>query len=319
MDLSATVLPKVTELAIPFFILAILLEIGAIRFLRARGAYETRDSLTSLLMGVGNVVSGLLLGFVAYNVLVWFWPYRVADIPFTWWSVLIAFVLDDLRYYVYHRIAHRSRWVWAEHVNHHSSQHYNLTTALRQSWTGTFTGMFTLLIPLVLLGFHPKMLAFVAGFNLVYQFWIHTEVIGKMWKPIELVFNTPSHHRVHHATNPRYLDSNYAGTLIIWDRMFGTFVEELDEDVPRYGLVHNIATFNPFRVAFHEWIGIWRDVRRPGLTLRQRLGYMFMPPGWTHDGSRDTSETLKARYVRLNPSEAGKPGLPQAQALESGE
>ena len=312
-------LPKVTELAIPFFILAILAEIAAIRFLSARGGYETRDSLTSLLMGVGNVVSGLLFGFIAYTVLVWAWQYRVADIPFTWWSFAIAFILDDLRYYWYHRIAHRCRWVWAEHVNHHSSQHYNLTTALRQSWTGTFTGMFTLLIPLVLLGFHPNLLAFVAGFNLVYQFWIHTEVIGKMGKPIELIFNTPSHHRVHHATNPRYLDANYAGTLIVWDRMFGTFVEELDEDVPRYGLVHNIATFNPFRVAFHEWIGMFRDATRPGLTIRQRLGYLFMPPGWTHDGSRDTSETLKARYVRMNPSEAGKPGLPDAGVLEPGE
>jgi sterol desaturase/sphingolipid hydroxylase (fatty acid hydroxylase superfamily) len=114
--------------------------------------------------------------------------------------------------------------VWAEHVIHHSSQHYNLSTALRQSWTGTFTGMFILRIPLALIGFHPVLLRVVGGLNLVYQFWIHTETIGRMWRPIEWIFNTPSHHRVHHATNPRYLDSNYAGTLIIWDRMFGTFV-----------------------------------------------------------------------------------------------
>jgi hypothetical protein len=159
--------------------------------------------------------------------------------------IALCFVLDDLRYYWYHRIAHRCRWVWAEHVNHHSSQHYNLSTALRQSWTGTFTGMFILRIPLALIGFHPVLLLFVGGLNLVYQFWIHTEAIGRMWKPIEWIFNTPSHHRVHHATNPRYLDSNYAGTLIIWDRMFGTFVPELDEDMPRYGIVKNIGTFNP--------------------------------------------------------------------------
>lgn len=317
MDIEA--LPKVTELAIPFFVIAILAEIVAIRFLRARGAYETRDALTSLLMGVGNVVSGLLLGFIAYGVLIWFWQFRITELPAAWWAFVVAFILDDLRYYWYHRIAHRCRWVWAEHVNHHSSQHYNLTTALRQSWTGTFTGMFTLLIPLVLLGFHPNVLAFVAGFNLVYQFWIHTETIGKMWKPIELIFNTPSHHRVHHATNPRYLDANYAGTLIIWDRMFGSFVEELDEDMPRYGLVHNIATFNPLKVAFHEWAAMFRDAAQPGLTLGERLKYLFMPPGWTHDGSRDTSETIKARYVRLNPGEAGKPGLPGREAVEPGE
>ena len=308
---------------IPFFIVSMLVEWRLlVHRQREQGeliGYTPKDTAASLSMGLGMLAVNAVAKLAALALYLWLFEFRLFDIPFTWWSFAIAFILDDLRYYWYHRIAHRCRWVWAEHVNHHSSQHYNLTTALRQSWTGTFTGMFTLLIPLVLLGFHPNLLAFVAGFNLVYQFWIHTEVIGKMGKPIELIFNTPSHHRVHHATNPRYLDANYAGTLIIWDRMFGTFVEELDEDVPRYGLVHNIATFNPFRVAFHEWIGMFRDVMRPGLTIRQRLGYLFMPPGWTHDGSRDTSETLKARYVRMNPSEAGKPGLPDAGVLEPGE
>jgi hypothetical protein len=170
--------------------------------------------------------------------------------------------------------------------------------------------MFIRQVPLVLLGFHPAVIAFVYGFNLSYQFWIHTEAIGKMWKPVELIFNTPSHHRVHHATNPRYLDANFAGTLIIWDRLFGTFVEELPEDMPRYGIVRNIGTFNPVRVAFHEWVGMLKDVFGPGLSLRQRLMYMAAPPGWSHDGSRKTSEDLKADYVRLHPEEAGKPGLP---------
>ena len=170
--------------------------------------------------------------------------------------------------------------------------------------------MFVLQAPLVLLGFHPAVIVFVFGFNLVWQFWIHTETIGKLPRWFEFVFNTPSHHRVHHATNPRYLDANYAGALIIWDRMFGTFVEELEEDRPRYGIVKNIGTFNPVKVAFHEYVGIARDVFSPGLTLRQRLGYLFMPPGWSHDGSRQTSESLKADYVRRHPGEAGKPGLP---------
>lgn len=300
----------VTLLAVPFYLIAILIELVAVRILRRKGEFETHDALTSLLMGTGNVVAGLLLGFVSVTALLWVWQFRFFDLGLHWWVFIVAFILDDLRYYWYHRIAHRVRWVWAEHVNHHSSQHYNLTTALRQSWTGQITGMFILQVPLVLLGFHPAVIAFVYGFNLIYQFWIHTEAIGKMWKPIELVFNTPSHHRVHHATNPRYLDANYAGTLIIWDRLFGTFVEELPEDMPRYGIVRNIGTFNPVRVAFHEWAGMVRDVFAPGLTLRQRLLYMAAPPGWSHDGSRKTSEDLKADYVRLNPSEAGKPGLP---------
>lgn len=301
----------VTKLAVPFYILAILIELVAIRYWHRKGDFETRDTLTSLLMGTGNVAAGLLLGFVSVTALMWVWQFRLFDLGLHWWVFIVAFVFDDLRYYCYHRIAHRVRWVWAEHVNHHSSQHYNLSTALRQSWTGQITGMFILQVPMVLLGFHPAVIAFVYGFNLVYQFWIHTEAIGKMWRPFEFIFNTPSHHRVHHATNPRYLDANFAGTLIIWDRMFGTFVEELDEDVPRYGIVRNIGTFNPVRVAFHEWAGMLKDVFSPGLTLRERLLYMAAPPGWSHDGSRRTSEDLKADYVRRHPGEAGKAGLPK--------
>lgn len=302
--------PNVTELAIPVFIAAMLIELFVIRRWKRQGDFGTRDTLASLLMGTGNVVSGLLLGFVSFGVLMWAWQFRVYDFGTSWWSIALCFLLDDLRYYWYHRIAHRSRWVWAEHVVHHSSQHYNLSTALRQSWTGTFTGMFLLRVPLVLIGFHPLVILFVGGLNLVYQFWIHTETIGRMWRPIEAVFNTPSHHRVHHATNPRYLDANYAGTLIIWDRMFGTFVPELDEDLPRYGIVKNIGTFNPLRISFHEWIDMISDALRPGLTMRERLGYLFAPPGWSHDGSRQGSDALKADYVERHPELAGTPGLP---------
>jgi sterol desaturase/sphingolipid hydroxylase (fatty acid hydroxylase superfamily) len=311
--------PNITQIAIPFFVLAILLELWLIRTGRARGEFETRDALTSLLMGTGNVVAGLLLGFVSFSALLWLWQYRLFDLSLSVWVFVAAFLLDDLRYYVYHRIAHRVRWVWAEHVNHHSSQHYNLSTALRQSWTGLFTGMFVLQAPLVLLGFHPAVIIFVFGFNLVWQFWIHTETIGRLPRWFEFVFNTPSHHRVHHATNARYLDANYAGTLIIWDRMFGTFVPEVDEDQPRYGIVKNIGTFNPVKVAFHEWIGMFKDAFAPGLTFIQRLGYLLMPPGWSHDGSRQTSESLKADYVRRNPGEAGKPGLPGRAGVQPAE
>lgn len=306
------IFPAVTQLAIPLFILAIILEIIFVRFFRAVGEFEARDVLTSLLMGTGNVVAGILFGFISFGALMWVWQFRFFDFGFHWWVGLIAFVLDDLRYYFYHRIAHRVRWVWAEHINHHSSQHYNLSTALRQSWTGHFTGMFVLQIPMVLLGFHPAFIAFVYGFNLVYQFWIHTETIRKLPAPIEYIFNTPSHHRVHHATNPRYLDSNYAGTLIIWDRMFGTFVEELEEDQPRYGIVKNIGTFNPVKVAFHEWIAMWKDALMPGIGFGDRLRYLLMPPGWSHDGSRKDSAALKADYVSLNPDAAGMPGLPKS-------
>ncbi len=301
--------PEVTHIAVPFFIAAILAELLWIVIKRRGGRYETRDALTSLIMGAGNVAASILLGFIAWGFFMVLWALTPLDLGTSLGVVALCFVLDDLRYYWVHRFGHRIRWVWASHVNHHSSQHYNLTTALRQTWTGTFTLMMIVRAPLVLLGFHPAMVLFCGGLNLIYQFWIHTEAIGKMPKWFEAVMNTPSHHRVHHGRNARYLDANYAGVFIIWDRMFGTFVPELEDDKVDYGLVHNLGTFNPLRVAFHEWLGIFRDVRQPGLSLRQRLMYMLAPPGWSHDGSRDTSRAIKHKHLAQNPQDAGTPGF----------
>ena len=301
--------PDVVQWAVPFFILAILLELGWIVIKRRGGRYETRDALTSLIMGAGNVAVGIALGFVAWWFFMALWRITPLDLGTSWWVVALCFVLDDLRYYWVHRFGHRIRWAWASHVNHHSSQHYNLTTALRQTWTGMFTFMIIVRAPLILLGFHPAMVLFCGGLNLIYQFWIHTEAIGKLPRWFEAIMNTPSHHRVHHGRNPRYLDANYAGVFIIWDKMFGTFVPELPEEKVQYGLVKNLGTFNPIRVAFHEWVGIFRDLLRPGLSLRQRLMYAVAPPGWSHDGSRDTSETIKRKHLEKTPQDRGTPGF----------
>jgi len=195
------------------------------------------------------------------------------------------------------------RWLWADHVNHHSSQHYNLSTALRQSWGGPLTPGLVFRAPLVLLGFPIPMIAFVRGLNLVYQFWIHTEVIGRFPRFIEAMMNTPSHHRVHHATNPAYLDSNYAGVFIVWDRMFGTFVAERADDRPRYGIVRNLATFNVLKIAAHEWIGLFSDIAR-AKNLREAFCYIFAPPGWSSDGSRDTTNSLKKQWISLRKAAA---------------
>jgi sterol desaturase/sphingolipid hydroxylase (fatty acid hydroxylase superfamily) len=306
--------PSPTTLAIPVFILSVAWEWWAVKTGRAAGRYDTKDAIVSLAMGLGSVVADTALASVGLWMLMLFWPYRLFEIPVTWWSFLLVFLGYDLIYYWKHRFAHTVRWFWAEHVTHHSSTHYNLTTALRQPWFGPMTGLVMISAPLVMLGFHPAFIGFAAGVNLLYQYWIHTETIKRMPSWFEWLLNTPSNHRVHHATNPRYLDANFAGTLIIWDRMFGTFVEELEEDRPRYGIVKNIGTFNPLKVAFHEWIGMFKDAFSPGLTPSERMNYLIKPPGWSHDGSRDTSETLKAAYVRRNPSEAGKPGLPSATA-----
>ena len=298
--------PDVVQLAVPFFIAAILIELLWIVIKKRGGRYETRDTVTSLVMGAGNVVSGILLGFIAWGFFMVLWGLTPLDLGTAWWVVALCFVLDDLRYYWVHRFGHRIRWVWASHVNHHSSQHYNLTTALRQTWTGTFTFMMIVRAPLILLGFHPAMVLFCGGLNLIYQFWIHTEAIGRMPRWFEGVMNTPSHHRVHHGRNPRYLDANYAGVFIIWDKMFGTFVPEDDQEKVDYGLVRNLGTFNPLRVAFHEWVSIFKDVTQPGISLKDRLSYAFAPPGWSHDGSRETSEMIKAKYSQPDPKIAPK-------------
>ena len=199
---------------------------------------------------------------------------------------------------------------------HHSSQHYNLSTALRQTWTGKFSFSFIFGLPLAFIGFPPEMILFVGGINLVYQFWIHTELIDRMG-PIELLFNTPSHHRVHHATNARYLDANYAGTLIIWDKMFGTFVSEEESEKPRYGIVKNLGTFNPVMIAFHEWIGIARDLSS-ARSLREVGGYLFGPPGWSPDGSRMTSAMIKERWAKLR-GEGKAPPKPGESVVQPAE
>jgi sterol desaturase/sphingolipid hydroxylase (fatty acid hydroxylase superfamily) len=289
--------PDVVTLAVPAFIFLVLVELAAWRA-TGRGRYETRDAAASLVMGLGSQVAPLFGGAaIVYATLAAAYQVRLFNIPNALWSVALCFVLDDLRYYWWHRLSHESRFFWASHVAHHSSQHYNLTTALRQPWTGLILGSVLFKTPLALIGFHPAMVIFVGGVNLVYQFWIHTEMIGRLG-PLERIFNTPSHHRVHHATNPRYLDRNYAGTLIIWDRMFGTFAPESDDERCRYGIVKNLGSFNPLVITFHEWIAIFKDLVR-ARSLDETFGYLFGPPGWSPDGSRLTSAMIKARAKRL--------------------
>ena len=281
------------DYAIPAFVLLVLAEM-LWAWKRRPEAYEPKDTLTSLAFGLGSTVAGVLFGGFALFVFLAADEYRLFDIGWAWWAWIACFVLDDLAYYWVHRAGHRVRWFWASHVNHHSSQHYNLSTALRQSWTGAFTLGFAFKLPLVLLGFHPAMIAICAGFNLIYQFWIHTEAVGRMPGWFEAVMNTPSHHRVHHATNPRYLDRNYAGVFIVWDRLFGTFEPENDDERIRYGIVKQLGSFNLLWSVFHEWIGMLQDIWRA--PWRHKLSYLLREPGWSHDGSRETSDMIRARW-----------------------
>ena len=296
--------------AIPGFVVLVLLEMVWARYRRPE-AYEPKDTLTSLAMGLGSTVAGLLFGGAVLAFFVWLYQFRIFDFGAEWWTVWwawpLCFVLDDLSYYWFHRLAHRVRFMWASHVNHHTSQHYNLSTALRQTWTGVFALNFAFSAPLVLLGFHPVMIAVVSGFNLIYQFWIHTEAIGRMPRWFEAVMNTPSHHRVHHAVNPLYLDRNFAGVFIVWDKLFGTYEPEVDEHRPRYGIVKQLGSFNLLWVAAHEWIGIARDVWHA--PWGHKLSYALREPGWSHDGSRKTSATIRTEWEARQAS-GQEPGEP---------
>jgi sterol desaturase/sphingolipid hydroxylase (fatty acid hydroxylase superfamily) len=181
----------------------------------------------------------------------------------------------DFAFYWMHRAEHEVRLLWASHVTHHSSEHYNLSTALRQTWTPYPEHLF--LLPLAWLGFEPTMVIATFGLNLVYQFWIHTEAIDRLPRWFEAVLNTPSHHRVHHGSNPRYLDRNYGGVLIVWDRLFGTFEPETEPVV--YGLTKNIHSFRPLTIAFHEHRAILDDVRHAD-GLGTKVGHVLRGPGW---------------------------------------
>ncbi|MEL1251680.1 sterol desaturase family protein [Aurantiacibacter gilvus] len=282
--------------AIPVFVALI---VGELLWVRARGQpqrYEWQDTGISLAFGIGSTVAGAITGGLTVAMLVWIHQQGPLSIGWAWWAWPLCFVLDDLAYYWFHRMAHRVRWFWASHVNHHSSQHYNLSTALRQTWTGFIAVSFVFRWPLAALGFEPGMIAVCAGFNLIYQFWIHTEAIDRMPRWFEAVMNTPSHHRVHHAVNARYLDRNYAGVFIVWDKLFGTFTPEDHEDRIHYGIVRQLGSFNLLYAVFHEWIGIARDVWQA--PWRHKFSYIWREPGWSHDGSRETSDMIRERWSR---------------------
>jgi sterol desaturase/sphingolipid hydroxylase (fatty acid hydroxylase superfamily) len=278
--------------AIPAFVLLLVVELLSYRLAKHDDelvGYEARDTRTSLTMGGGKVLIDVAYAGVAavgYTVLYELSPWRIEPSVLAW---VALFFLDDFAYYWFHRISHEVRVFWGSHVVHHSSEHYNLSTALRQTWV-PFT-YFPFWAPLALMGFKPWMIVTQQAISLIYQFWIHTERIRRLPRPLEWVLNTPSHHRVHHGANAQYLDRNYGGILIVWDRLFGTF--EPEGERVRYGLTKNIRTFNPVKVAFHEYEAIGRDLAR-ARSWRERLGYLFRGPGWAPDGRDGGPDELEA-------------------------
>jgi sterol desaturase/sphingolipid hydroxylase (fatty acid hydroxylase superfamily) len=251
-------LPGLAGLA--FAVVLILAEFAWRRW-RARTGYDAKAAAASIGVAVGHGISGLATAAVvgaAYG-LAW----QVA--PVRWpvasgWTWAVAFLLVEFAYYWFHRWSHTVRWLWASHAVHHTAHELTFPAAVRLGWTSVISGGWLIFLPLVLMGFHPLVVTALLAANLKYQFLLHTEMVGRLG-PLEWVLNTPSHHRVHHATNAPYLDKNFGGVLIVFDRMFGTFAAERADEPPRYGLVHAVTSANPFVIAFHEWGRMWRDLR----------------------------------------------------------
>ncbi len=233
----------------------------------------------------------------------WIYQHRLWTLPMDHWSGWVAcFVAQEFCYYWYHRAAHRVRWFWCTHAIHHSPNQLNLSAAYRFGWTGRLTGtlLFFMLAPLF--GMPPKVILLMLTLNLLYQFWVHATWIPKLG-PLEWVLNTPSAHRVHHASNLEYLDGNYGGVLIVFDRLFGTYIPERKDLPCRYGLVTPIVGHNLLEIEFTHWRALWRDLRT-ARSLREVAGYLFKPPGWRADGPGDTTEELRAR-AQLNAPRTG--------------
>lgn len=287
-------------LSIPLYFLLIGFEL-VYQLIKKAKIYRTNDAITNISCGISSQVTNAIWGVMSvamYQFVYQYWS--ITQIPDTWWSYLILFLLVDLCYYWFHRASHEVNFLWnTTHVVHHQSEDYNLSVALRQS---SFGGVFAMLfyLPLAIIGFNAYAFLAVKGINLIYQFWIHTEAIEKLPKWFEYVFNTPSHHRVHHGRNPKYIDRNHAGTLMIWDRMFGTF--QAEEERPTYGVTKPTNTWNPVWANVLPIVDMTNQVKAtPG--FMNKLKVLFFKPGWQPDelgGYQMAPEVDKASYHKFD-------------------
>lgn len=268
-------------------------EFAFTRMLRRR-YHRAADSACSVAMGLAYAAA---IALSAGTVLAAFYAvHALAPVAIDWTAstplILGAYVVVDLLFYVYHRTIHEVRVGWAAHVGHHSSEELNAGTALRASFVEAWIEPL-FMVPALLVGIEPVMVVALLSLNHLYQYWLHTRLVGRIG-PLEWVLNTPSHHRVHHASNVRYCDRNYGGTFIVWDRLFGTFEPECDEEPCVFGIRHPIDTFDPVRATFHEWVALARDLRSAG-SWHEAAGFLFRPPGWRPDGAGETTRMLQAR------------------------
>ncbi len=292
------------------FLGAILLE--AFLDWRAKRARDFRETRANLLVGLGQEALGRLVGLpialAALSLFAALAPWRV---PVTWWSWPVGLVVADFFYYWTHRLEHRSRLFWAHHSVHHSSESFDLSTAGRIAWAEPFVAWYGL-VPQVLLGFEPLQVMAISSMLLLYQTWVHTQRIGRLGV-LEGLINTPSAHRVHHGSNPEYLDTNYGALFMVWDRLFGTWAQE--RGPVRFGLTTPIGTQNPLLINVHEYRFIARQLRSAARTWRERAMWLFGPPEWSPErGFAETKST--SWWKRLEVPGASTPGGLSASDLE---
>ena len=269
--------PKPIFAFFPIAIVFIAVELIFMKLARHQDDHDDRETAASLGVAVGDLASRILSGSLVAIPLFLCYQHRLFDIPLnTAWSWVALFIGVEFSYYWFHRASHRIRWFWATHAVHHSPTHFNLSAAIRLGWTGQISGAFLFFLPLALLGYHPAATGLVLGLGLIYQFFLHTAFPVSLG-PLEWILNTPAHHRVHHASNESCLDRNYGSTLIVFDRMFGTFVTAPAEEPLEYGLKGREPSNNPIRIALSEWGHLWRDFQTAP-SFSRKLKVLFGAP-----------------------------------------
>lgn len=262
--------------------------------------YSTSDTATNLYMAILNFGLDIILKAIGIGVMFFFYQYRIFDLnTAVWWYWVGVFLLQDFAYYVHHYVDHHSRLFWAVHVTHHNSEFFNITTGFRSP---VFQPLyrFVFFSPLALLGFNPWHIMSAYAIFQIWGTWVHTQSIKSMGV-LEHILVTPSHHRVHHASNVRYLDKNMGMGLIIWDKIFGTFEKEDPNYEPiKYGLTKPLEDKGPINIIFHEWKAIWKDATQKGIGWKDRINYIFQPPGWSHNGEVQTSRVLQQKEKNQN-------------------
>lgn len=262
----------------PLFVTCILAEyfLGQKRgSLPENARYHFAEVACNFMLAGMHQATDILLGLAVAGIYLWLFDWRIFDLSMNWQSFIVLMILQDFFYYWFHRASHRVRWMWAAHVVHHSSERMNFSTAFRQSLMYPLAGMWMFWLPLVVIGFEPKWVVFVVLLNLGLQFFVHTQWIRSLGI-LEYIFNTPSHHRVHHGRNAQYIDKNYAGVLIIWDKVFNTFEPEVE--TVRYGISKPVNSFNPIVVTFSEWKAMFQELFASQGKLKHKLGILFSPP-----------------------------------------